>query len=83
MKADDDLPAMITVSKCVAVGALSRKESRGGHTRDDFPASVAELGTVNFTHTSTDGKWDSTFEVEPQPILTITPELKALLEEAK
>ena len=78
-----DLPAMITVSKCVAVGALSRKESRGGHTRDDFPASVAELGTVNFTHTSTDGKWDSTFEVEPQPILTITPELKALLEEAK
>ena len=78
-----DLPAMITVSKCVAAGALSRKESRGGHTRDDFPKTDVELGTVNFTHTSSDGKWDGKFAVAPQPIPTITPELKALLEEAK
>jgi succinate dehydrogenase / fumarate reductase flavoprotein subunit len=78
-----DLPAMITVSKCVAMGALNRKESRGGHTRNDFPETVAEMGTVNFTETSTDGKWDGKFKIEAQPIPTITPELKALLEEAK
>ncbi len=78
-----DLPSMITVSKCVAMGALNRKESRGGHTRNDFPEPVAEMGTVNFTETSKDGKWDGAFKIEARPIPTITPELKALLEEAK
>jgi succinate dehydrogenase / fumarate reductase flavoprotein subunit len=32
-----DLRNMLTVSECVARAALLREESRGGHTRDDFP----------------------------------------------
>jgi len=32
-----DLHNMIAVSECVARAALARQESRGGHTRDDFP----------------------------------------------
>jgi succinate dehydrogenase / fumarate reductase flavoprotein subunit len=28
---------MLLVSLCVAKAALERQESRGGHTRDDFP----------------------------------------------
>ncbi|MER7249782.1 fumarate reductase/succinate dehydrogenase flavoprotein subunit [Kribbella sp. NPDC000426] len=32
-----DLRNMLTVSECVAGAALLRQESRGGHTRDDFP----------------------------------------------
>ena len=32
-----DLPSMITTSIAVAQGALNRKESRGGHTREDYP----------------------------------------------
>ncbi|GAA4006983.1 fumarate reductase/succinate dehydrogenase flavoprotein subunit [Allokutzneria multivorans] len=32
-----DLRNMILVSECVARAALLRTESRGGHTRDDFP----------------------------------------------
>jgi succinate dehydrogenase / fumarate reductase flavoprotein subunit len=32
-----DLRNMLTVSECVAKAALLREESRGGHTRDDFP----------------------------------------------
>ena len=28
---------MLLVSECVARAALERQESRGGHTRDDFP----------------------------------------------
>ena len=32
-----DLPSMVTTSIAVAQGALNRKESRGGHTREDYP----------------------------------------------
>jgi succinate dehydrogenase / fumarate reductase flavoprotein subunit len=78
-----DLPAMITVSRCVAMGALNRKESRGGHTRLDFPEAVAEMGSVNFTQSSSDGKWNGKYQIEGKPIPKITPELKTLLEEAK
>jgi succinate dehydrogenase / fumarate reductase flavoprotein subunit len=37
-----DLRNMLTVSECVAKAALLREESRGGHTRDDFPGMNAE-----------------------------------------
>jgi succinate dehydrogenase / fumarate reductase flavoprotein subunit len=37
-----DLRNMLTVSECVARAALLRQESRGGHTRDDFPGMNAE-----------------------------------------
>ena len=43
-----DLPSMLAVSRCTTQGAINRKESRGGHSRDDFPKPVAEMGTVNF-----------------------------------
>jgi succinate dehydrogenase / fumarate reductase flavoprotein subunit len=33
-----DLRNMLLVSECVARAALLRQESRGGHTRDDYPA---------------------------------------------
>jgi succinate dehydrogenase / fumarate reductase flavoprotein subunit len=78
-----DLPAMISVSKCVTLGATLRKESRGGHTREDFPAPDPELGKINFAQTSDGGNWDSPVSVVESPILVIPDELKALLEEAK
>jgi succinate dehydrogenase / fumarate reductase, flavoprotein subunit len=37
-----DLRNMLLVSECVARAALLRQESRGGHTRDDFPGMSAE-----------------------------------------
>ncbi|MEV0797681.1 MULTISPECIES: fumarate reductase/succinate dehydrogenase flavoprotein subunit [unclassified Kribbella] len=37
-----DLRNMLTVSECVAKAALRRQESRGGHTRDDYPGMNAE-----------------------------------------
>ncbi|NUR97367.1 MAG: fumarate reductase/succinate dehydrogenase flavoprotein subunit [Kribbellaceae bacterium] len=37
-----DLRNMLTVSECVAKAALQRQESRGGHTRDDYPAMSPE-----------------------------------------
>jgi succinate dehydrogenase / fumarate reductase flavoprotein subunit len=33
---------MLLVSECVAKAALMRRESRGGHTRDDFPSMNAQ-----------------------------------------
>ena len=32
-----DLRNMLVVSECTAKAALEREESRGGHTREDFP----------------------------------------------
>ncbi|MEO3812029.1 fumarate reductase/succinate dehydrogenase flavoprotein subunit [Sphaerisporangium sp. B11E5] len=37
-----DLRNMLLVSECVARAALLREESRGGHTRDDFPGMAPE-----------------------------------------
>jgi len=42
-----DLPHMLRVSECIARAALERQESRGGHTRDDFPGPDPEWGRIN------------------------------------
>ena len=42
-----DLRAMLTVSEAVATAALERKESRGGHTRDDYPGPDPTFGSAN------------------------------------
>ncbi len=77
-----DLPSMITVSRCVTEGARLRTESRGGHTREDFPTADDRLGTLNFAQTCPGGAWDGEYRIEESPLLTMPAELKALLEEA-
>lgn len=42
-----DLRNMLLVSEAVAKAALARQESRGGHTRNDFPGPDPEWGTKN------------------------------------
>ena len=78
-----DLPSMLSLSRSVATGAKNRKESRGGHTRDDFPKPDPELGKINFAQTSDGGNWDSPIIVTESPLLVMPDELKALLEEGK
>jgi succinate dehydrogenase / fumarate reductase flavoprotein subunit len=46
-----DLRNMLLVSEAIAKAALAREESRGGHTRDDFPGPNAEWGTKNLVVT--------------------------------
>ncbi|MEI8126418.1 MAG: fumarate reductase/succinate dehydrogenase flavoprotein subunit [Actinomycetota bacterium] len=77
-----DLPSMLTVSKTTARGANLRKESRGGHTREDFPGTDANLAKVNFSHSITGG-WAGEITTVESPVLEIPAELKSLLEEAK
>jgi succinate dehydrogenase / fumarate reductase flavoprotein subunit len=42
-----DLKNMLDISETVTRAALERKESRGAHTREDFPDSSPEWGKVN------------------------------------
>ncbi|WP_322766639.1 fumarate reductase/succinate dehydrogenase flavoprotein subunit [Frankia sp. Cr1] len=42
-----DLRSLLTVAECIARSALARRESRGGHTRDDFPQPDPVFATVN------------------------------------
>jgi succinate dehydrogenase / fumarate reductase, flavoprotein subunit len=52
-----DLRNMIAVSECVARAALVRTESRGGHTRDDYPVMDPEWrhGLLRCTQDTDDG----------------------------
>ncbi len=69
-----DLPKQLLVSQCIAEAALLREESRGGHTRDDFPSMDPEWRKVNVMCRWSDGL----LEVFKQPLPTMTPELASL-----
>jgi succinate dehydrogenase flavoprotein subunit len=78
-----DLPSMISTSIAVAQGALNRKESRGGHTREDFPGPDPEMGKVNFVqHQKGAQGYLSPIDIAPEPLPVMPDELRALLEEA-
>ena len=85
-----DLPSMLTVSRCTALGAINRKESRGGHTRDDFTKPTEEMGTVNFVERIIAGGGEGvggtpsirTITVTPEPIPVMPDDLNELFEEA-
>jgi succinate dehydrogenase / fumarate reductase flavoprotein subunit len=42
-----DLRSMLAVSECIARAALERRESRGGHTREDYPQTDPEQAKFN------------------------------------
>jgi succinate dehydrogenase / fumarate reductase flavoprotein subunit len=42
-----DLRNLLTVSEAIALSAIERKESRGGHFREDYPEKAAEFSTIN------------------------------------
>lgn len=44
-----ELKHMLTVAEAIAKAANERKESRGGHFREDFPDKSEELGNVNIS----------------------------------
>ncbi len=73
-----DLPSMLAVSQLVTRGAIERRESRGGHTRDDYPKADPELGKVNMVQRLDErGQWVLT----PEPLPQMPPELAALFDE--
>ena len=69
---------MLKVSECIARAALERQESRGGHTRDDFPGPTAEWAGLNVICSELDGS----VSLSRQPLPQMPAELATLFEEA-
>src|SRR5437879_535077 len=44
-----ELKHMLTVAEAITQSAIERKESRGGHFRDDYPDKSEELGRFNIS----------------------------------
>ena len=71
-----DMRNMLPVAECIAKAALVREESRGGHTRDDFPKMSSTWRKVNLIC-----RVDSTgedIEVTQQPMPPMRADLLAL-----
>jgi succinate dehydrogenase / fumarate reductase, flavoprotein subunit len=74
-----DLKSMLTISEAVARSALVREESRGAHSRIDFPQLSAEWGTKN--NVINHGPSGMLLRQDPKP--EPPAELKQLLAEDK
>jgi succinate dehydrogenase / fumarate reductase, flavoprotein subunit len=75
-----DLPNMLDISEAITRAALERKESRGGHFRDDYPNKDAQYGSFNIlVRRGRDGR----MQLERVPIRPMPDELKRVIEEEK
>jgi succinate dehydrogenase / fumarate reductase flavoprotein subunit len=72
-----DLENMLVVSEAIARAAALRKESRGAHSRIDFPKTDGALGKVNFCVR----RRGEEMEVVATPLPEMPAELRALFEE--
>jgi succinate dehydrogenase / fumarate reductase flavoprotein subunit len=75
-----DLRNLLTVSEAIARSALERRESRGGHFREDYPAKDPVYGGFNIV-VRKDGT--GAMHVERVPLPPMPDELKAIIEEMK
>jgi succinate dehydrogenase / fumarate reductase flavoprotein subunit len=74
-----DLRNMLLVAECVALAALERQESRGGHTREDYPAMSPEWRKVNLICTLSGDR----VELTRKPLSAMRPDLLGLFDKAE
>jgi len=74
-----DLRNIMLIADCVAQAALERQESRGGHTRDDFPRMSPEWRKVNLI-CSLDG---DRVALRRQPMIPMREDLLALFDRSE
>jgi succinate dehydrogenase / fumarate reductase, flavoprotein subunit len=72
-----DLESMLTVAEAVTRSAIERKESRGGHTREDYPQTDRRFGQVNVVTRRCNGE----MTVSQEPLPEMPDELKRVFEE--
>jgi succinate dehydrogenase / fumarate reductase flavoprotein subunit len=75
-----DLRNMLLVSECTAIAALERKESRGGHTREDYPKMDSQWRQVNLV-CGIDN--DGNVTLTHQPVPTMRPDLLDLFDRSE
>ena len=75
-----DLHNLLTVSEAITRSAIERRESRGGHFRDDYPDKDAAFGRFNIVaRTDRDGR----MELSRIPIPEMPQELKQVIDTMK
>lgn len=75
-----DLHFLLTVSEAITRCALARKESRGGHFRDDYHDKEARFGKINLVvRKGTAGQ----MQLEEAPIPEMPAELQQIIQEMK
>ncbi|HEY6976134.1 MAG TPA: fumarate reductase/succinate dehydrogenase flavoprotein subunit [Chitinophagaceae bacterium] len=75
-----DLHNLLTVSEAITIAAIERKESRGAHFREDYPAKDEKAGKFNLViFKGTDGK----MQLKREPLPEIREDLKQLIAEMK
>ena len=76
--ASQDLWNLLIVSEMITRSAIERKESRGGHFRQDYPDKDPAFATFNFVvKQGSDGQ----MQVSRAPIPPMPGELKQVIEE--
>ena len=75
-----DLDNLLNISEMIALAGIERKESRGGHYRDDYPGKVDEWGKYNLRITK---GGDGRPKVERVTVVPLTDEMKQIVEENK
>jgi succinate dehydrogenase flavoprotein subunit len=75
-----DLGHLLTVSEAITRSALERKESRGGHFREDFPEKDPTFATFNVV--TVKGS-DGSMQVRRLPLPAMPAELKQIIEEQR
>jgi succinate dehydrogenase / fumarate reductase, flavoprotein subunit len=74
-----DLRNILLIADCVAQAAMERQESRGGHTRDDFPGMSAEWRKINLV-AALDG---DRVVIRRQPMVPMREDLLALFDRSE
>src|SRR5438067_4965283 len=75
-----DLPNLLTVSEAITRSARERRESRGGHFREDYPEKSADYGHFNIMVKQGSG---GEMQISRVPIPELPAELKQVIEEMK
>jgi succinate dehydrogenase / fumarate reductase, flavoprotein subunit len=75
-----DLPNLLTISEAVTRSAIERKESRGGHFRDDYPEKDPAYAKFNIVLRKGAG---GEMQLERVPIREMPAELQQVIEENK
>ncbi|HEX4924400.1 MAG TPA: fumarate reductase/succinate dehydrogenase flavoprotein subunit [Bdellovibrionales bacterium] len=75
-----DLRNLLTVSEAITRCAIERKESRGGHFREDYPNKSDEYGKFNLVvRKGSDGQ----MQLVREPVKELRPDLKEIIEQQK